>query len=727
MQFFASPRRRAATAAARHRNLEYLYPPGDPSVMHLRFAPSFAPMSHSPAPPPPLTNSTNNNSNSHSNSSPSQLAHILSTVLADNETLSKDLAAARIRYERAEQTLALLKPSGASLTAPADASSPPPSYPEAAVKTILDLQSRLDTEKAAREAADSRLRTISEAWLDLDRYLQASEVHLLDARSHFSQLLRDASTKPSFNPLPAYQPRRSHPPVPRASVAASHTFPGTGPAASLPARVRHRDDSIEDAPPAKRIRRDRGTRHPHEVRTRRPFFVYGVQIPGFQSSRLHAHVASSYSTPEINHHLHPAYPAQQPHPRGRHLERHDQSPSLSLSPARSRSSSMSLDELLLEATDNNRASPSSPQPGHAYGMPPSYYRPVPSIRPSRSPDYRVPHTHRREAVPQPNPASPAVASPAQAQPPSQPQGQYQTLQTHIFAPPVTGPPGKKAKAGGKDHSLYPFFQGSKMHPKDNPSVSATPSTRSIVGAASLPALPPGGFPASNEKGQRICRQCGLPGRYKEGKCVEKWGPGPEGPGTVCDRCRKKMKRVERRGTLDPHSQNTTSFVHPRVHAPVQERDHVHAAPASQASDRSISRTDTVVVSHPPPPQHLSSYSGPPESREREAGSPRSNASSLTVPRPKADAAHSVPSSRSRSRSPLPPPPPPPQRNGTQAQLPPSKLPPHISSGGESDADADPEAEADDPEADLLAAVDAAEASSGKAAIAPWIKREIEPV
>ena len=46
----------------------------------------------------------------------------------------------------------------------------------------------------------------------------------------------------------------------------------------------------------------------------------------------------------------------------------------------------------------------------------------------------------------------------------------------------------------------------------------------------------GGFPPINAQGQRICRQCGLPGRYKDGKCVEKWGPGPEGPGTVCDRC-----------------------------------------------------------------------------------------------------------------------------------------------------------------------------------------------
>jgi hypothetical protein len=150
---------------------------------------------------------------------------------------------------------------------------------------------------------------------------------------------------------------------------------------------------------------------------------------------------------------------------------------------------------------------------------------------------------------------------------------------------------------------------------------------------------------------------------------------------------------------------------------------MHAASASQVSDRPISRTDTVVVPHPPPPQHVQAYAGPPEPRERDAVSPRSNASSLTVARPKVDAARSDPSSRSRSRSPIPLA----QRNGSQAQPPPSKPPPLLSSGeGESDADGDPEAEeVDDPEDDLLAAVDAAEASSGKATMAPWVKREIE--
>jgi hypothetical protein len=96
------------------------------------------------------------------------------------------------------------------------------------------------------------------------------------------------------------------------------------------------------------------------------------------------------------------------------------------------------------------------------------------------------------------------------------------------------------------------------------------------------------------------------------------GPGPEGP--------------------------LTWFVHPRVHTPVQKNVHVRAvSAASQESDRC---TDTVIVSPPPPPQHrLQTYTGPRKSRERVAAPPRSNASSLTVPRPKADVTLCVRSSR----------------------------------------------------------------------------------
>ncbi|KAJ6520797.1 hypothetical protein DFH09DRAFT_1331624 [Mycena vulgaris] len=58
----------------------------------------------------------------------------------------------------------------------------------------------------------------------------------------------------------------------------------------------------------------------------------------------------------------------------------------------------------------------------------------------------------------------------------------------------------------------------------------------------------GPFPPTNAANQRICQQCGLPRCYKEGKCIEKWGPGPLGPGTVY--AAKRWKRVERRGTLE---------------------------------------------------------------------------------------------------------------------------------------------------------------------------------
>ncbi|KAJ7664621.1 hypothetical protein DFH06DRAFT_1324161 [Mycena polygramma] len=79
-----------------------------------------------------------------------------------------------------------------------------------------------------------------------------------------------------------------------------------------------------------------------------------------------------------------------------------------------------------------------------------------------------------------------------------------------------------------------------------------------IGPSGVPEATSSSFPAINAQNQRTCRQCGVPRRYKEGKCVEKWGPGPLGPGTVCDRCRKKMKRVERRGTLEQQQSQPAS-------------------------------------------------------------------------------------------------------------------------------------------------------------------------
>lgn len=84
----------------------------------------------------------------------------------------------------------------------------------------------------------------------------------------------------------------------------------------------------------------------------------------------------------------------------------------------------------------------------------------------------------------------------------------------------------------------------------------------------------------------------MPGRYKEGKCVEKWGPGPEGPGTVCDRCRKKMKRVERRGTID---QAASHAVLAQTHTALMQHQQNHqAAQQAQAQAQSQSQSQQAV-------------------------------------------------------------------------------------------------------------------------------------
>lgn len=100
------------------------------------------------------------------------------------------------------------------------------------------------------------------------------------------------------------------------------------------------------------------------------------------------------------------------------------------------------------------------------------------------------------------------------------------------------------------------------------------------------------YPPTNAQGQRICRQCGLAGRYKDGKCVEKWGPGPEGPGTVCDRCRKKMKRVERRGTIESQNQSQSHIGQQPSQGVVGTLAHTHSMPAH---GNRVARTDTMPV------------------------------------------------------------------------------------------------------------------------------------
>ncbi|KAF8333054.1 uncharacterized protein EI90DRAFT_620446 [Cantharellus anzutake] len=88
---------------------------------------------------------------------------------------------------------------------------------------------------------------------------------------------------------------------------------------------------------------------------------------------------------------------------------------------------------------------------------------------------------------------------------------------------------------------------------------------------------------TNAAGLRICRECKQTGRYKDGKCIEKWGPGPAGPGTVCDRCRKRMKRSQQRiaeaeATLAMMSHTSFGHSQPNFHT-LQHPEQPSAPPA----------------------------------------------------------------------------------------------------------------------------------------------------
>ncbi len=149
-------------------------------------------------------------------------------------------------------------------------------------------------------------------------------------------------------------------------------------------------------------------------------------------------------------------------------------------------------------------------------------------------------------------------------------------------------------------------------PSSTPLPSAPTTTPAAPPQPSAAPLPGGGYPPTNPAGQRICRQCGMAGRYKEGKCVEKWGPGPEGPGTVCDRCRKKMKRVERRGTLDA-SQASVVMHSSMRQAQSQTQSQSQSMNQSQSQRTTPpQRQDTVIVADLPPPPSSSA-------RDRGAG------------------------------------------------------------------------------------------------------------
>ncbi|KAG8218141.1 hypothetical protein J3R82DRAFT_3678 [Butyriboletus roseoflavus] len=485
---------------------------------------SYQPMSD----PPPsfamtMTSPPPNGPTPHSNA---QLAELLTASYRESDLLRKDLAATRKRLEKAERLLT----SYSTVASPSNANGTH-SISEAAQRAITDGEARADRAEHARDEADARRRVLSDNWEELNRYLHLIELRAADARAGFARLVTEGGGQLVLTPvpLPGYHPQTvvhtpSAPspaimlvPPPRshrhsASLNSSHGIPPLPPPPHPASRVRPRSGSLEDAsyqptsgqPPAKRSRNERDY-----DRRGRP-----LDVDVHHRSHLPSPHLALQPTLAVPRH-------SNPHPRSR-------------SSSHSSQRSLSIDEMLLEASTDDPRPRGEPQ----------------------SPRAVIAHHQHPNHAPTPNSQRSIVGHLSSSTPgPLEQPGEQRMYQTHIFAPPVTGAPMKKGKPGSTP-GIMANGSGALAAPPITTAPVPPPPTPTAIVHQSIAAPPPPPvphphtpYPPTNAQGQRICRQCGLVGRYKDGKCVEKWGPGPEGPGTVCDRCRKKMKRVERRGSL----------------------------------------------------------------------------------------------------------------------------------------------------------------------------------
>ncbi|KAF9237000.1 hypothetical protein BU15DRAFT_49314 [Melanogaster broomeanus] len=572
-------------------------------------------VNHSSVTSPPLQ-SPNGSASGQSNA---QLAQLLSASYRESELLRKDLSTTRKRLEKAERLVASY-----SIAATSSSGTSPPntnngngngnspalshSISEPVQRVIAECEARADRAEHARDEADARRRVLTEAWDELNRYLNVIELRAADARAGFARLVADGGGQLVLAPIPIpgiqqqqqqtvhtpsvaspaimlVPPSTSHHRTHRhsSSMNSSHGLPPL-PLTPNPtsSRVRPRSGSFDEPsylapgqPPSKRPRHDReGDHRSHSVSIKLTCEPGPLTHPPLQSQVRGRPL--DIDTHHVSHrsHLYSPHPNLQPPLAAPHRPN---SHTHSRSSSRSSQRSLSLDDMLIEAsTEDPRPRGASTEDRRLRGEPPQSPRSV-----------LAHHQHPHNTPPLSNPRGLVGHVSTPIGPLEQP-GEQRTYQTHIFAPPVTGAPTKKGKPG----PTAGIVNGSPGLPTPPATSSAVPPPLTPTAAhpqsasASAPAPvhhPHTSYPPTNLAGQRICRQCGLAGRYKDGKCVEKWGPGPEGPGTVCDRCRKKMKRVERRGTMESQNQSQSlSQSHILTHA--------HSMPAHASR---VTRTDTM--------------------------------------------------------------------------------------------------------------------------------------
>ncbi|KAG6902822.1 hypothetical protein C0995_011309 [Termitomyces sp. Mi166 len=514
---------------------------------------------------------------------PAGLAKLLADAYADADALRRELAAARKRADNADRLVQSLQ----SLRQLPDSTKSPALSQDAAVEILRKWEQRALAAEQARDDADVKRSAIESSWAQLNSYLAQLQSVAADARAGFSRVFDSGGPFVAPGQVPALGHRGR--PFPQPAVFPSLPLP------PHPGSRRPRTPSIDGYahPPAKKPRGD------------------------YDSNYVDRHSQPRMILPPPDQHKSPHLLTPNTHQRPRSHSRDS---------SRSSSSSTSVGDMIIQASEGqpngNGVDPaqhlshsrrkhrqddlrtshiSSPHFGTA-SLSHHHYDHEPHPRRGYPSDYQnVVHDYRSS----PKQAGTVIVSgPAGAAEPLAQPGQAREFQTHIFAPVVTGAPVKKTK-----------------FPQPSSSTASIPQGPS-PGETTVPPPPVAAFPATNEQGQRICRQCGMAGRYKDGKCVEKWGPGPMGPGTVCDRCRKKMKRVERRGTLEnqqhqqqQQQQHTAQLIgsatishlpRPQFHTAVHRADTLPAIP--HHFNVSSTRNDVHQPSPRPAPQNSTANS-----------------------------------------------------------------------------------------------------------------------
>lgn len=420
-----------------------------------------------------------------------QLASVLADTTKELEAIKQDLAHAK---RRGDQYKSL-----------ADSYKCVTGAPEEAVQTrVRSLEQRVRDAELQRDTEVARRAAITDLWTQFRQYLEHIEYQVRDARHAFDKVIENGGgvfqlprvpTLNEISPPPrtytidgngsrhAYKQQLQQPGRP----SSSSSFPQLPPHPSS-SRIRPRSDSLDAGAYTnnKRSKTDKG------------------YVTAQHALYAPNHPQQGHPHPPPRHHY-ADQPYSRPGPRSR-----------SRSASNASSVSMDIDDLLIAASSNGQQhQQTQPAPPPDQSGRRQYQYPFPNQNPS--PPTRYPENAY--------PGGGSYNGPPSSQQQPQQQQQQPQQQTHVFVPVMNGNTVNKKGRLGPESTLGTFLISI---------IVCTLSNRFIVDPIP-PPQPASTYPAHNAAGERLCRQCGMVGRYKDGKCVEKWGPGPMGPGTVCDR------------------------------------------------------------------------------------------------------------------------------------------------------------------------------------------------